>query len=199
MPQDHKNWQDYHKNLAARPQELTILPPESCRKTKRTSCMGVGISKMNKLPEDQKNWQDVTRIWPQELTRISSQDLQNFLLGVSISKRLNYQKTTRTGQMQQESCRKTTRTDKITTRILPPDQKNFLYGGGYQQRTKLPEDHKNWQDATRIWPQDQKNRNSFYKNLKHFSSPLVEILLLVRFLCFLFVLRQDHKIKPAFL
>ena len=67
--------------------------------------------------------------------------------------------------MQQESCRKTTRTDKITTRFLPPDQKNFLYGGGYQQKTKLPEDQKNWQDvtrilhkiATRILPQDQKN------------------------------------------
>ena len=59
--------------------------------------------------------------------------------------------------MQQESCQKTTRTDKITTRILPQDQKNFLYAGGYQQKTKLPEDQKNWQDVTRILPQDHKN------------------------------------------
>ena len=78
-------------------------------------------------------------------------------MGVNINKRLNYQKTKRTVNIQQESCRKTKRTDKIITRIMPPDQKNFLYWGWYQQKSKSLEDHKNWQDATRILPQDHKN------------------------------------------
>ena len=67
--------------------------------------------------------------------------------------------------MQQESCRKNTRNDKITTRILPPDQKNFLFGVGYQQKAKLLEDHKNWPDATKILPPVQKITTTTYKNL----------------------------------
>ena len=52
---------------------------------------------------------------------------KKFLLGVNISKRLNNQKTTRTDKIQQESCSKTTRTHKITTRTMSPDKQNFLY------------------------------------------------------------------------
>ena len=141
-----------NKNLATRPQELTRLPQESCRKTTRTDKIATRI-----LRQDQKNflyggWVSaidwITRrpqalarsnknlaARPQELTRLPQESFRKTkrtsCMGAGISKRLNYHKTTRTGKMQQESCRKTTRTDKITTRILPQDQKNFLYGGGY--------------------------------------------------------------------
>ena len=67
--------------------------------------------------------------------------------------------------MQQESCRKANKTDKIITRILPPDQKIFFYGGGYQQKTKSPEDHNYLQDATRILPQDQQDWQDYHTNL----------------------------------
>ena len=59
--------------------------------------------------------------------------------------------------MQQETCRKTNRSEKIITRTLPPDQKNLLYGGGYQQKIKSPEDHKIWEDATTILSKTTRN------------------------------------------
>ena len=66
---------------------------------------------------------------------------------MSISKRLNNQKTTRNDKKQQESCSKTTRTNKITTRILPPDQKNFLSvatGPSAGQRQPCGVPHRQW-------------------------------------------------------
>ena len=83
---------------------------------------GGGHQQKKRIPEEQKKWQDTTRIWWQEPTRISwqeptgiwlqeptrilPQDQKNFFFGVNISK----------------------------------------------IGTHLAEDRKNWQDATKILP-----------------------------------------------